>query len=70
MPLEADEKLTITCAHNRSADSAVVRAPGSRSKVPGFESLQKRRENFLLHGQLSVLTVVSVSIPPPSVLLQ
>ena len=31
----------------------------------GFESLLERRENFLLQGQLSVLTLVSVSVPPP-----
>ena len=27
--------------------------------------LQERRENFLLRGQLSVLTPISVSVPPP-----
>ena len=31
----------------------------------GFESLLERRENFLLQGQLSVLTLISVSVPPP-----
>ena len=46
-------------------DSSVVRAPDSRSKGRGFESLLERRENFLLHGQLSVLTLFSVSLPPP-----
>ena len=30
-------------------------------KDRGFESLQERRENFLLQGQLSVLTLISVS---------
>ena len=30
-----------------------------------FESLQERRENFLLQGRLSVLTLISVSVPPP-----
>ena len=30
-----------------------------------FESRHKRRENFLLQGQLSVLTFISVSILPP-----
>ena len=34
-------------------------------KGRGFESLQERRENFLLQGRLSVLTVISVSVPPP-----
>ena len=38
-------------------------------KVPGFESMQELQENFLLQGQLSVLTLISVSVPPP-VLLQ
>ena len=27
--------------------------------------LQERRENFLLQCQLSVLTLISVSVPPP-----
>ena len=34
-------------------------------KGRGFESLLKRRENFLLQGRLSVLTLISVSVPPP-----
>ena len=29
------------------------------------ESRQERRDNFLLQGQLSVLTLISVSVPPP-----
>ena len=35
------------------------------SKGRGFESRQERRDNFLLQGQLSVLTFISVSVPPP-----
>ena len=31
----------------------------------GFEPRQKRRENFLLQGRLSVLTLISVSVPHP-----
>ena len=46
-------------------DSSVVRAPDSWSKGRGFESLQERRENFLLQGQLFVLIPISVSVPPP-----
>ena len=46
-------------------DSSVVRAPDSRLKGRGFESLLERRENFLLQGRLSVLTLISVSVPPP-----
>ena len=46
-------------------DSSVVRAPDSWLKGRGFESLLERRENFLLQGRLSVLTLISVSIPPP-----
>ena len=34
-------------------------------KGRGFESLQQRWENFPLQGQLSVLTLISVSVPPP-----
>ena len=47
-----------------SGDSSVVRAPDSWSKGRGFESRQERRENFLLRGQLSVLALISVSVPP------
>ena len=46
-------------------DSSVVRAPDSWLKGRGFESLLERRENFLLQGPLSVLTLISVSVPPP-----
>ena len=31
----------------------------------GFESRQEWRENSLLHGQFSVLTLISVSVPTP-----
>ena len=37
----------------------------SRSKGLGFDSQQNRRENFLLFGQLLVLNLLSVSVPPP-----
>ena len=48
-----------------SGDSSVVcRAPDSKSKGRGFESRQERRENFFLQGQLSVLTLISVSVSP------
>ena len=30
----------------------------------GFESPQERRENYFLQGQLSVLILISVSVPP------
>ena len=46
-------------------DGSVVRAPDSWLKGRGFESLLERRENFLLQGRLSVLTLISVSVPPP-----
>ena len=46
-------------------NSSGVRAPDSWVKGRGFESLQEREENFLLHGRLSVLTLISVSVPPP-----
>ena len=46
-------------------DSSVVRTPDLWLKGPGFKSLQGRWENFLLQGQLSVLTLISVSFPPP-----
>ena len=46
-----------------SGDSSVVRVPDSCLKCRRFESLQERRDNFL---QLSGLTLISVSVPPPS----
>ena len=46
-------------------DSSVVRAPDSWLKGRGFESLLEWRENFRLQGRLSVLTLISVSVPPP-----
>ena len=42
----------------------MVRAPDSRLKGRGFESLQERRKNFLLRSRLSVLTLISESVPP------
>ena len=53
------------CTALGSGDSSAVRAPDSWLKGRGFEFLQERRENFLLQGQLSLLTLTSVSIPPP-----
>ena len=44
-------------------DSSVVRALDSWLKGRGFESLLKRQENFLLQGRLSVLTLISVTVP-------
>ena len=43
------------CALIGSGDSSVVRAPDS----------QERRDNLLLKGQISVLTLISASVPPP-----
>ena len=51
--------------HIGGGDSSVVRAPDSWLKGRGFESLLERRGNFLLQGRLSVLTLISVSVPPP-----
>ena len=45
-------------------DSSVVRTPDSWLKGHGFKSLQERWETFLLQGQLSVLTLISISVPP------
>ena len=45
-------------------DGSVGRAPDSWLKGHGFESQQEQQENFLLQGQLSVLTLISVSVPP------
>ena len=58
-------KLHHRCIIIGGGDSSVVTAPDSWLKGRGFESLLERRENFLLQGQLSVLTLISVSVPPP-----
>ena len=50
---------------NGGGDSSVVRAPDSWLKGRGFESLLERRENFILQCRLSVLTLISVSVPSP-----
>ena len=47
-----------------SGDSLVVRASDLWLKGSGFKSQQERRENFLLQGQLFVLTLILVSVPP------
>ena len=44
----------------------MVQAPASWLKGHGFKSLQERWENFLLQGQLSVLTLILVYVPPSS----
>ena len=49
----------------RGGDSSVVRALDLWLKGCGFESLQEWKENFLLWGQLSLLTLILVSVPPP-----
>ena len=67
MQLELGLYLLFCCLQLREGggDSSVVRAPDSWLKGRGFESLLERRENFLLQGRLSVLTLISVSVPPP-----
>ena len=45
-------------------DSLFVRAPDSWSKGCWFESRQERRENFLLHCQLCVLTLIRCPFHP------
>ena len=53
-------------ASEGGGDSSVVRANGlviERSRVSN--PLLERRENFILQGRLSVLTLISVSVPPP-----
>ena len=49
------------CFHLGSGDSLAVRVPDSWSKGHRFEEWW---ENLLLQGQLSVMTVVSGSVPP------
>ena len=59
------ETLTVGNLLDGGGDNSVVRAPDSRLKGRGVESLLERRENFRLQGRLSVLTLISVSVPPP-----
>ena len=59
------KSLNKTLPGRGGGDNSVVRAPDSWLKGRGFESLLERRENFLLRGRLSVLTLLSVSVPPP-----
>ena len=51
--------------HTGERDSSVVRAPDSWWKGRGFEPRLERWEKFLLQRQPSVLTLISVSVPPP-----
>ena len=53
----------LAAAVEEGRDNLVVRALGSRSKGHGFESRQELRENFLLQGQILVMTLISVSVP-------
>ena len=46
----------------KRAENSAIKAITNKSKI---ESLQERRENFLLRGRLSVLTLISVFVPPP-----
>ena len=55
----------VVCLFLRHPPSHNWGATDSRLKGLRFESRQERRENFLLHSQLSVLTLISVSVPPP-----
>ena len=67
-PFQPKESCTCKCSHRRltgGGDSSVVRVLDSWLKGCGFESLLERWENFLLQGRLSVLTLISVSVPPP-----
>ena len=41
-------------------------SPGLLIAGSQFKSRQERQENFLLQGQLPVLTLLSVSVPPLS----
>ena len=64
-PRRSYKHIILICNPQGGGDSSVVRAPDSWLKGRGFESLLERRENFLLQGRLSVLILISVSVPPP-----
>ena len=54
--------------HTRKQGSGIaqwVERQTRDQKVCEFESRQEQWENFLFQGQLSVLTLISVSVPPP-----
>ena len=46
-----------------SGAGSVVGAPDSWLKGRGFESLQERRENFIIQGQLPALTRSAPTLP-------
>ena len=48
-----------------SGNGSVVERRTRDPTVHGWEFRQEQRENFLLQGHLSVLTLFSVSVPPP-----
>ena len=54
-----------------NGDNWLVRAPGSWSKGPEFESTQERRENFLF-SRINFLyrLLLAVFVPPPTSVLQ
>ena len=56
--------LSGACIVLGSRHSSAVRVLDLWSKGCGFECQQRRQQTFLLQGQLSVLTFISVSIPP------
>ena len=58
------QSVPLWCKYMELGASSVVRVSDSWSKGPGFESWQERWKNFFLQGQLSLLTLISVSVPP------
>ena len=52
-------------SRSRSGDSSVVRAPGPWSNGPQVRIPEEAAGECLLQGQLSVLTLILVSVPPP-----
>ena len=53
-----------SCSNMGSGNSSEVRVPDSLLKCCGFEPLQEWQENFLLQGQLSVLTLFQYPFHP------
>ena len=56
---------TTTAAEAAAATTTTTKKKRETKHTRGFESRQARREIFFFQGQLAVLTLISVSVPPP-----
>ena len=64
-PVVAVHDRPVVAVHDKEWANSVVRVLDLRLKCWGDVSPLERHENFILQGQLSVLTPILVSVPPP-----